>query len=116
MPFFKIRRYFSREGRQLGCGGDSPPCEDEHLMIMFYDLLILDEIMCVHESHNVRRRRLWTTVHRIPGRADIGHRVKIDLRHIDGATRLGDEMASAITRGWEGLVVKDCEAPYISVY
>ncbi|KAK5043615.1 hypothetical protein LTR84_011375 [Exophiala bonariae] len=116
MPFHKIRRYVSREGRQLGCGRDSPPCEDEHLMIMFYDLLILDDIVCLHEPHNVRRRRLWATIHRIPGRADIGHRVKIDLRKVDGATRLGEEMASAIARGWEGLVIKDCEAPYFAVH
>ncbi|KAK5042844.1 hypothetical protein LTR84_012805 [Exophiala bonariae] len=116
MPFYKIRRYVSREGRQLGCDRDSPPCEDEHLMIMFYDLLILDDNMCVHEPHNVRRRRLWGTVHRILGRADIGHRVKIDMRLVDGATRLGDEMTSAISRGWEGLVVKACEAPYLSIH
>ena len=116
MPFYKIRRYVSREGRQLGCGRDSPPCEDEHLMIMFYDLLILDDLLCVYEPHTVRRRRLWATIHRIPGRADIGHRVKIDLRQVDGATRLGEEMAFTIARGWEGLVVKDCEAPYMSIY
>ena len=85
-------------------------------MIMFYDLLILDDLLCVHEPHTVRRRRLWATVHRIPGRSDIGHRVKIDLRLVDGATRLGEEMASAIARGWEGLVVKDCEALYLLVY
>jgi hypothetical protein len=30
------------------------------------------------------------TVHRIPGRADIGHRVKIDLRLVDGVTRPGE--------------------------
>jgi len=43
-------------------------------MIMFYDLLLLDDILCIHESHNRRRRRLWSTVHLIPGRADIGPR------------------------------------------
>jgi DNA ligase-4 len=47
---------------------------------------------------------------------DIGERVKIDLRHADGATRLGEEMATVTARGWEGLVVKHCAAPYLSVY
>ena len=80
MPFYKIRRYVSREGRQLGCDRDSPPREDEHLMIMFYDLLLLDDIICLHEPHSMRRRRLWGVVHRVLGRADIGTRVKVDLR------------------------------------
>lgn len=48
--FSKIRRYVSREGRHLGCAQDSPPCEDEHLMIMFYDLLVVD-ISYVFTSH-----------------------------------------------------------------
>lgn len=99
MPFYKIRRYVSREGRQLGCYRDPPSCEDEYLIIVFYDLLILNDIVCIYEPHNVRRRRLWATVHRIPGRADIGHRVKIDLRLFDGAARLEEKMTSAIARG-----------------
>ncbi|KAK5203019.1 hypothetical protein LTR41_011243 [Exophiala xenobiotica] len=104
MPFYMIRRR------------DSPPCEDEHLMIKFYDLLIVDNVACIHEPHSIRRRRLWATVHLISGRADIGHRVKIDLKLVDGVTRLGEEMTWAKARGWEGLVVKDCEAPYFSVH
>jgi DNA ligase-4 len=83
---------------------------------MFYDLLILDDIICLNEPHSLRRRRLWGVVHRVLGRADIGTRVRIDLRPPDGAARLDEEMASAIARGWEGLVVKDCDAPYLSLH
>lgn len=43
-------------------------------------------------------------------------RVKIDLTHPSGAVRLCDEMASAISRCWEGLVVKDCNAQYLSLH
>jgi DNA ligase 4 len=39
MPFFKIRRYVTREGHHLGCDQDSPRSPDEHLMIIFYDVL-----------------------------------------------------------------------------
>jgi hypothetical protein len=28
-------------------------------MIMFYDLLVLDDFRYVHETHLIRRRRLW---------------------------------------------------------
>jgi DNA ligase-4 len=115
MPFYKIRRYVSREGRQLGCARDSPPCEDEHLMIVFYDVLLLDNILCLHEPLHMRRRRLETLISREAGQADIGEGVKIDLRHTDSASRLHNEMTSAIAKGWEGLVVKDWNAPYVSL-
>src|ERR1700744_6167355 len=106
MPFYKIRRYVSREGRQLGCARDSPPSEDEHLMIMFYDVLLLDNILCLHEPIHLRRRRLETLISRKTGQAEIGEGIQIDLRHSSGISRLRDEMASAITKGWEGLVIK----------
>jgi hypothetical protein len=44
MPFFKIQRHVTREGRRLGCDQDSPRSPDEHLMIIFYDVHVLDDI------------------------------------------------------------------------
>ncbi|KAK5243792.1 hypothetical protein LTR11_011634 [Exophiala xenobiotica] len=114
MPFYKIRRYVHREGRQLGCARDSPPCEDEHLMIMFYDVLLLDNILCLHEPLRLRRRRLETLISSEAGQAEIGEGVKIDLRLAEDVARLHNEMTSAIAKGWEGLVVKDWNAPYLS--
>ena len=51
-PFHKIRKYVQRSGRFLGCGRDSPVNQDEHLMIMLYDLLLLDDIICIWEHHD----------------------------------------------------------------
>jgi DNA ligase 4 len=46
--FTKVRE-FSQAGRYLGCyqgcAEDSPTPDEEHLMIMFYDLLLLDDIL-----------------------------------------------------------------------
>jgi DNA ligase-4 len=40
MPFYKIRRYVTREGLRLGCDEDSPPVVEEHLMIVWFDVRI----------------------------------------------------------------------------
>ncbi|KAK5215414.1 hypothetical protein LTR72_011528 [Exophiala xenobiotica] len=116
MPFYKLRRYVSREGRQLGGARDSPPSEDEHLMIMFYDVLLLDNILCLHEPLHLRRSRLETLISRKTGQAEIGEGIQIDLRHSSSISRLHDEMTSAIAKGWEGLVIKDWNAPYMSLH
>ncbi|KAK5219359.1 hypothetical protein LTR47_011506 [Exophiala xenobiotica] len=116
MPFYKIRRYVTREGRRLGCARDSPPSEDEHLMIMFYDMLLLDNILCLHEPLHLRRRRLETLISRKTGQAEIGEGIQIDSRHSSSVSRFHDEMTSAIAKGWEGLVIKDWNAPYMSLH
>jgi DNA ligase 4 len=46
-PFHKICKYVQRSGHYLGCGRDSPVNLDKHLMIMFYDLLLLDDTVCI---------------------------------------------------------------------
>lgn len=38
-PFYKIRRHVPRAGRLIGCAGDPVPDPEEHLMIVFHDLL-----------------------------------------------------------------------------
>jgi DNA ligase 4 len=78
-PFYKIRRHVKRSGRFLGCAQGSPAPVHEKLMIIFYDLLLLDDIVCFQETHDKRRQRLWSTVQSIPGRAEIGSREKIQF-------------------------------------
>ena len=71
----------------------------EHLTIMFYDVLLLDNILCLHEPIHLRRRRLETLISRKTGQAEIGEGIQIDLRRSSGISRLHDEMTSAITKG-----------------
>jgi DNA ligase-4 len=42
-PFHKIRKHVKRSGRFIGTARDSLVDLDEHLMIMFYDILLLDD-------------------------------------------------------------------------
>ena len=71
---------------------------DEHLMIMFYDILLLDDIVCVRESHDKRRGLLESLVYCIPGRADIGIRNIVDFLSSDAPELLREAFARAITQ------------------
>lgn len=42
-PFHKLRKHVPRSGRLLGIRVDSPVDSNDHLMIMFYDLLLHDD-------------------------------------------------------------------------
>jgi DNA ligase-4 len=51
MPFYKIRRHILRAGHRIGCTQDSLQSEDEHLMLMLYDVLLMDKINCLSSSY-----------------------------------------------------------------
>ncbi|KAH7124304.1 hypothetical protein EDB81DRAFT_912433 [Dactylonectria macrodidyma] len=100
-PFHKIRRHVKRSGRFLGAARDSPVESSEHLMIVFYDVLLLDDIVRGLDTHDERRRLLQSLVRRIPGRTDIGSREVIEFSSFDAAERLR-------------FMLKGCDDPYFS--
>jgi DNA ligase-4 len=114
-PFYKIRKHVQRSGRFLGTIRDSPVDQDERLMIIFYDLLLLDGTVYIRETHNIRHRRLCTLVDCITGRADITSLEIIDFSSPNAPEVLGKVFAQAIVQRWEGLVLKGCDDPYISL-
>ena len=103
-PFYKIRRHVKRSGHSLGTAVDSPINTSEHLMIMFYDILLLDDTVCIRESHDKRRELLEYLVYCIPGRADIGTREVIDFSSSNAPKLLSVSFARAIAQRWEGFV------------
>jgi DNA ligase 4 len=111
-PFHKIRKYVRRSGCFLGYGRDSPVNLDKHLMIMFYNLLLLDNTVCIRESYNKQRQQLQSLVYYIPGRVDIGSREVIDFSSPSTTELLCQAFAQAIARRWEGFVLKGCIDPY----
>jgi len=113
-PFYKIRWHMKRLGHFLGTAQDSPVGPAEHLIIMFYDILLLDGTVCVRESHNKRRGLLESLVYCIPSRADIGTRNIVDFSSSDALELLREAFARAITQQWEGFVLKGCSNPYFS--
>jgi DNA ligase 4 len=98
----------------IGTVRDSPIDLNEHLMIMFYDILLSDDTVCIGEPDHRRRRLLESLVRRIPGRADIASHQIIDFSSPDAPQLLSEAFARAITRRWEGFVMKGCNEPYFS--
>ncbi|KAK5936570.1 hypothetical protein PMZ80_011168 [Knufia obscura] len=113
MPFYKIRRYVTREGRRLGCAEDSPPDPNEHLMVVFHDILLWDERKCIDETYSQRRRYLHELVQPIVERAAIGEQIVMDFSASDSERRLASQMTFALAQNWEGLVLKACQDPYV---
>jgi DNA ligase 4 len=114
-PFHKNRKHVTRSGQFLGTLHDSPADPDEHLMIMFYDILLLDDIACIKEKLEQRRQRLCSLVKCIRGRVGIGSREIIDFSSRQAPTLLQEVFTQATTRRWEGLVLKGCDDPYFSL-
>ncbi|KAK5073428.1 hypothetical protein LTR70_010252 [Exophiala xenobiotica] len=115
MPFYKIRRYVTREGRRLGCAEDSPPDPNEHLMVVFHDILLWDERKCIDETYSQRRRYLHELVQPIVGQAAIGEQIVMNFSASDSERRLARQMAFALAQNWEGRVLKACQGPYMGV-
>jgi DNA ligase-4 len=114
-PFHKIRKHVQRSGRWLGNQADSPASLDEHLMIMFYDILLLDDKVVLRETHSKRRQRLESLVKTTPGYAEIGTREKINFSSRRAQEQLRSAFAAAITQHWEGFVLKGCDEPYLAL-
>jgi DNA ligase-4 len=83
-------------------------------MVVFYDVLLLDDTACIWESYSARRSRLQSVVQHIPGRAILGGYETIDFSSISAHGKLSGVFARAITRRWEGLVLKAYDGPYFS--
>ncbi|KAK5680123.1 hypothetical protein LTS12_029322, partial [Elasticomyces elasticus] len=114
MGFHKLRKFISRSGAFIGTECDSLPQPYEHLMVVFFDLLVLDDV-CVRKAHRERRLLLKDTVRAIDGRAGIAEQVVLDFSHRDSPHRLERLFAKSIAQRWEGCVLKGCDDPYFSI-
>ncbi|KAL4950272.1 hypothetical protein BDW69DRAFT_172519 [Aspergillus filifer] len=115
MPFHKLRKFVSRSGILIGTENDSPPQPYEHLMIVFFDILLLDDDICLRKPHRERRLLLKDTIRMVPGISDIAEQRVIDFSRTDGQSRLEALFFKAIAERWEGLVLKGCEDPYFPI-
>ena len=113
-PFHKIRRHVMHGRRFLGTSADSPAAADEQLMIVFYDLLVLDDKVFANEPHSERRQTLKALITTVPSEAVVGERDLINFGSRRGAANLRAMFAKSITQGWEGFVLKGHSDPYFS--
>ncbi|KAF1822582.1 DNA ligase/mRNA capping enzyme, partial [Dissoconium aciculare CBS 342.82] len=116
LPFERIRNHVSRSGRYIGNQADSPPSQDDRLAIVLFDLLLLDDEVVMKRPVDERRRRLREVCRAIPGRALRAEWTIIDFNESEKAKRrLIEQFAMSITRRHEGLVLKPCDGPYITL-
>lgn len=112
LDFCKIRKHISRTGSFLGTDLDSQPHPWEHMMIVFYDVLLLDEHLLLPLPHSERRKLLEQLVLPIRGRADLVMQRELDFSHPGAPRALQEHFAHAIANRWEGLVLKPLNEPY----
>ncbi|ORY19208.1 hypothetical protein BCR34DRAFT_472382 [Clohesyomyces aquaticus] len=112
LEFSKIRKHISRSGAFLGNAQDSLPHEWEHLMIVFFDVLLLDDRPILSECLQKRRDFLRDLVRSIPGRAMRSQWCLIDFKTESGRTDLKDVFAQTLANRQEGLILKPLHSPY----
>jgi DNA ligase-4 len=112
LPFDKIRKHISRSSSFIGTLQDSFPHEWEHLMIVFFDLLVLDDEPVLRYCLQDRRAMLRDLIHVIPGRSMRSEWTLLDFKTGDGMTDLKQVFAWNLANRQEGLVLKPLHVPY----
>lgn len=113
-PFHKIRKHVQHGGCFLNQEADSPVGLDEQVMIMYYDILLLDHSVLLERPLEERRRCLERLITPAKGLAEIGVQHILDFRSRTAPEHLRRIFASCITQRLEGLIVKSCKDPYFS--
>ncbi|GAB1314219.1 ATP-dependent DNA ligase family profile domain-containing protein [Madurella fahalii] len=111
LDFHKIRKHVSRSGSFLGTDQDSQPHPWEHLMIVYYDVLMVDDESLLLVKHSERFQRLKDLITPVAGRSALVKRDVIDCGRRSAASDLRRAFAKCITARGEGLVLK-MDDPY----
>ncbi|KAK1986621.1 ATP dependent DNA ligase domain-containing protein [Colletotrichum cereale] len=111
LPFHKIRKYVSRSGSFINTEADSQRHDYEHLMIIYYDVLLIDQESLLGVRQSERFKRLAELITCREGYAELVDRQVISFDHSLGAHHLRQAFAKSITEREEGLVLKP-DDPY----
>ena len=84
-------------------------------MIMYYDVMLIDDDPVVHRPHKRRRQLLESLVSRIKGRADLVWQKHVRFDRPTGSEKLRKALALAFVQRWEGLVLKPSDEPYFNL-
>ncbi|KKZ61208.1 DNA ligase (ATP) [[Emmonsia] crescens] len=115
LPFHKLRKHVIRSGSFIGTENDSPPHPYEHLYMMLFDILLIDNQVCLPKSYRERRALLRETVHPVAGRVGIAEQEYINFSLPNSQEALKNSFATAISQRWEGLVLKGSEESYFTI-
>lgn len=116
LPFCKIRKHVQRSGSFLGTLQDSLAHQWEHLMLVFFDVLVLDDEPLMRQCLQKRRTVLRDLVQPIPGRSLRSQWTLLDFKDEYGVTDLKQAFARTLADRQEGLVLKPLGVPYFPLY
>lgn len=111
LEFEKIRKHVSRSGVFLGTEQDSQAHPHEQLMILYFDVLMIDDESLLGICQSQRFERLQKLVTCVQGRSQLVRRHIIDCDKRSAASDLRRVFAQCITERREGLVLK-ADDPY----
>ncbi|KAF2436866.1 DNA ligase/mRNA capping enzyme, partial [Tothia fuscella] len=113
--FEKIRKHVTRSGRYIGTEEDSQPHPWENLMIVYFDVLLIDNEITMRKPQFERRDRLNKLIQKKEGIAITADWNAIDFSHQKEAPeKLCTQLAAALASRFEGLVLKPAELPYFT--
>jgi DNA ligase-4 len=116
LPFSKIRKHIKRSGSFFGTLQDSLPHEWEHLMLVFFDVLVLDGEPIMRQCLQKRRQTLRNLVKVIPGRSLRSQWTLLDFKSEYGITDLKQAFAMSLVGRQEGLILKPLGTPYFPLH
>lgn len=115
-PFDEIRKHVTRSGSLIGTDMDSQPKPDDHMAIVFFDLLLLDDKTILNKPIDERRAWLREVYRKIPGRAWSTEWKIVDFADSLRAEKiLLEQFAASIAQRCEGLILKPCDMPYFDL-
>lgn len=114
LEFHKIRKHVSRSGSFLGTDLDSQTHDHEHLMIMFFDVLLIDDEVLIGKGYTERRDALSKLIRKRPGYAITSERKIVDFARQGAMEVIRYEFAASLAYRTEGLVLKPADMPYFS--
>jgi ATP dependent DNA ligase domain len=86
--------------------------EFENLMVVFFDVLLIDHDPILTRNYDERRSRLEALIAVSLGRAELAFRQEICFSSRSAISQLREAFAKGIASRWEGFVLKPCDDPY----
>jgi DNA ligase 4 len=114
LGFEHIRKHVTRTGRRIEASFDSPIKKTEHLMIVFFDVLLVDDLVTMSMPHSIRREHLKRIINKIPGHAITSDWKIHDFSQDGSAKILAYQLLDAVAKRTEGLVLKPADSCYYS--
>ncbi|EPE02709.1 atp dependent dna ligase domain protein [Ophiostoma piceae UAMH 11346] len=111
LDFDAIRKHVNRSGSKIFNTKEETQ-DHEHLMIVYYDVLLIDDESLLGTRHADRFRRLEDLIACRQGYAELVQREVIDFGSRKAASQLRQAFAKCITARLEGLVIKPDNDPY----